>query len=113
MEYVTEYVGAMGTVYAPWAFKEDEDAKRDANRELYGRILERLGTSQREQAFRRTFEAGGLRFERLEPRYKRICFRVDEKPDWMTWAEVALVCDDGNLCFGFSVSGNFIDVYTD
>lgn len=27
--------------------------------------------------------------------------------------ELALICDDGNLCFGYSVHGRFIDIYTE
>lgn len=112
MAYQTEFEGSMGTVYAPWAFQENEGEKRDANRRLFGQLSERLGID-RTQAPWRAVGGGGLRFEELAPTYAERHFRVTEKPDWMTWAEVALVCDHGNLCFGFHLRGNVIDVYTD
>lgn len=112
MAYQKEFEGSMGTVYAPWAFQENEGEKRDANRRLYSQLMERLGID-RAQTAGRVVEGGGLAFEELSPTYNEIHFRVTEKPDWMTWAEVALVCDYGNLCFGFHLRGNVIDVYTD
>lgn len=39
-------------------------------------------------------------------------FITKNKPKLTTF-ELALICDDGNLCFGFDVTASGIKIYTD
>ena len=42
-------------------------------------------------------------------------YRICNRPKYLhlTNEEIALFCDNGNLCFGFAARGNIIYVYTD
>lgn len=45
--------------------------------------------------------------------YARASYRVIDNPHGIDAAHLALFCDRGNLCFGYSASLDRIDVYTD
>lgn len=45
--------------------------------------------------------------------YARASYRVIDNPHGIDAAHIALFCDHGNLCFGYSACLGKIDVYTD
>lgn len=45
--------------------------------------------------------------------YARHTYYVIDNPIGLDAAHIALFCDEGNLCFGYSAAGNRIDIYTD
>ena len=49
----------------------------------------------------------------LGPGYAHARYKVIKNAVNLTTPELALICDSGNLCFGFRSSGNEIHVYTD
>lgn len=51
--------------------------------------------------------------ERTGSGYARATFRIIDNPHQIDAAHLAIFCDAGSLCFGYSASGDRIDVYTD
>lgn len=49
----------------------------------------------------------------LGPGYAHYRYRVVKNAPKLSGPELALICDEGNLCFGFRTSGGEIHVYTD
>ena len=45
--------------------------------------------------------------------YGNITYKVLSNPFNFTEDEQALICDGGNLCFGYRKLGNLITIYTD
>lgn len=45
--------------------------------------------------------------------YAHVKYKVLKNVPNLTDREIALLCDGGNLCFGYRVEGNTICVYTD
>lgn len=45
--------------------------------------------------------------------YARRTYRIISNPTNLDRAHIALFCDAGNLCFGYSASGDRLDIYTD
>jgi len=84
-------------IYSEWAYTENEKEKASINREIYEEIkhlgkAERIGTSY------------GCATYRVTP-------TTDRK---LTPHEMALIADQGNLCFGYRSGGqNIVVIYTD
>ena len=43
----------------------------------------------------------------------RVKFKVINNPENLTNDELALICDCGNLCYGYRIEGEYIIIYTD
>lgn len=113
-----EHEGRFGTFYSEWEFSDMERRAPKLNREALDEYRKAL-------SYRKIY--GQDNFEHKRPEftgdeelilrerngYNKNVYEVIEKPEWMTMAEVALVADTGNLCFGFATSGNTVTVYTD
>lgn len=109
--------GRFGTFYSKWAFSDMEESAPEQNRAVLEEYRKAL-------SYRKVY---GDNFEHKRPEFtgeeelilrERHCYNenvyeVIEKPEWMTMAEVALVADTGNLCFGFASNSNSVTVYTD
>ena len=86
-------------IYSGWAFKENEDEKRKMNSEIYKelkakyKILVRNGNLEEIEQY--DFVA------RSKPGYHHTEYTILKKPEGMTKDEAALICDGGNLCFGY------------
>ncbi|AFU88707.1 TPA: hypothetical protein U1B47_001260 [Streptococcus suis] len=104
------------TIYSPWAFTENESQKRQSNlaalKELKDKyaIMEKWAYDKMSEQDQATVDvvygsAGGGYGHSLYEIYKNV-------PN-LTTKELALVCDDGNLCFGHSTQGNKIKIYVD
>lgn len=49
----------------------------------------------------------------IGPGYAHYRYRVLKNSPNLSTHELAIICDEGNLCFGFRASGGEIRVYTD
>lgn len=100
-------------IYSPWAFTENEEGKRKANIETYNEIKDKAtivyGEEKKNEVLNSTDKAviGYCGNGYAHTKYKVI------RDCGLTTAELALICDSGNLCFGYRVEGSFIIVYTD
>lgn len=93
-------------VHSPWAFTEDELRKANENRATYLRLKEVcvFGDEPDGEHVVVALSSHG---------YAHTTYRVVDNPIGLSMRHIALFCDDGNLCFGHSVRGGYIDVYTD
>ena len=82
-------------VYSGYAFSEHETEKSKINREIYGEIKDRAKVKHVGVGY------GHAKYETLE------------NPENLSKAEVELICDSGNLCFGYRLERNKIIVHTD
>ena len=79
-------------IYSSWAFKENESEKAHCNREIYKELCEK---------------------------YKISRYKVENPDDYdivlteLSQLELALICDDGNLCFGYTMQGSQFYIFED
>ena len=112
-----QHTGRFGKFYSEWAFSDMEGSAPKLNRQVldeYRKALDyRMVWSDNFEHGRPGFTGEEVLILRERNGYNKNVYEVIEKPEWMTMAEVALVADTGNLCFGFSATGNSVSVYTD
>lgn len=112
-------------VYESWAFTENEHEKGKINREIYKelcnkyKIIEVGRTSINNEPFSVPTQeeldnndfvyAGRASYGRGE-------YKIYKCPDELSLDEIALICDGGNLCFGyakFKASRKNIEIFED
>ena len=82
-------------IYSPWAFTENEEEKAKINHEIYKEI--------KDKAKVKVFKTG----------YGHTVYEVISNPDNLSTLELALICDGGNLCYGYRTEGGKIVIHTD
>lgn len=83
-------------VYSSWAFSAHELQKRAINKDIYKKIKDKA------------------KIEQVATGYAHKVYRVVDNPEDLPNDALALICDRGNLCFGYSLaSGGCIKIYTD
>ncbi|GAA0057903.1 hypothetical protein GE023_005255 [Streptococcus canis] len=104
------------TIYSPWAFKENERQKQQSNlaalRELQDKYsiktkweYDKMSSEEQEKVDIVYGNAGGG--------YGHSLYEIYKNTPNLSRLELALICDDGNLCFGHSSLGGKIKIYTD
>lgn len=105
-------------VYSGWAWKENADEKSRINQELYAELAPKVKmcyvnpktrlldctSDDMEKYCCITSDGHG---------YANVRYRVLSNPHKLSDAELALVCDRGNLCFGYRMDGDVVVVYID
>lgn len=107
-----EHAGRFGTFYSEWALDSSPGERLEHNMEIYHKLMDVLKIPCHGGKFRGN---GNELFEYATygNSYGKNSYLVKAMPDWMTMDEAALIVDCGNLCFGFCIHGNTIDIYTD
>ena len=82
-------------IYSPWAFTENENEKAKINREIYQEIKDKAVV------------------EWVGSGYGHTKYKVVSNPHNLSTLELALICDEGNLCFGYRTEGDLIVIHTD
>lgn len=103
-------------IYSEWAFTGGAKEKRQANLEAYKDLVEKYNVCKESQYDRMSpDEQEEIDFVYTCVQYKvsRSVYEIVKDTTDMTQDEKALIIDNGNLCFGYSVSGRFISIYTD
>lgn len=105
-------------IYAPWAFTENEREKGKQNYEIYKELKEKYRVYRHD--FKMDLKDGAdCNFENYDvvigrkPGYHHALYRIYKNAPGLTTAELALLCDEGNLCFGYSMQGDHIRVSED
>ena len=104
-------------VYNGWAFSENEWEKGKINRKIYEEIKSKykiLKTSDidHKQPSEEQLNNNDIVYSR-KACYLHGEYRIYKCPDEVTFDELSLICDEGNLCFGSSGNKNFINVSED
>ena len=102
-------------VYNHWAFSENAMERRDINYEIYKELTNKykitlLGQSNEEKNI---LNKNDIVIQFIVVDYACNVFKVIKNEPNLTMDELALICDNGNLCFGYRYNGNVIRVYTD
>lgn len=104
----------MGKVYVKWAFTENESEKRKTNAETYESICNKWRISKRYNFdLRKINEDDFDLIIRRTAGYFHSTYRIIKNETDLSRDEIALVCDDGNLCFGYTMKGKDYYVFED
>lgn len=88
-------MGIEKKIYTSWAFTENEDKKAEINYEIYKEIKDKAEVKW------------------VRSLHGRQEYEVVSNPHNLSDDELALICDDGNLCFGYRKDRDLIVIYTD
>lgn len=104
-------------VYNGWAFSENEREKGKVNREVYEKLkskyrILKISDIDHKQPIEEQLNNNDIVYSR-KACYLHGEYRIYKCPDEVTFDELSLICDEGNLCFGSSGNKNFINVSED
>lgn len=101
-------------VYNGWAFTSNEDGKAQINREIYAELCKKYKISHKLPETEEEAEQYDIIVRYCRSWYASCEYEIIKKPQDVTDDEIALICDDGNLCFGYCKSAaNRCQIYTD
>jgi hypothetical protein len=104
-------------IYSKWAFTENENEKMKINKEIYNELREKYRIYKVSDIDHKTPTKDELNNNDIV--YSRkACYGHGEYiiykcPDEVTLDELALICDGGNLCFGYNGSKKYLSVSED
>lgn len=104
----------MGKVYVKWAFTENEQEKAKVNQETHNAICDKWRVNRHEH-FNQS-EVNDDDFDLIIERtagYNHATYRIIKNETDLSQNEIALVCDGGNLCFGYTMKGSNFYVFED
>lgn len=82
-------------VYSPWAYTENAEEKAKINQKIYQEIKDKATTKC------------------VGTGYAHKIYEVVSNPENLSQSELALICDEGNLCFGYRIEAGQIVIHTD
>jgi len=108
-------------ITSKWAFADNPREKGKINYQVYldlmdkyrvwsGGVKKYVGKGQYEPIDQDKYD---VIYECVGTGYGTKRYRINKNAPRLTKDELALICDGGNLCFGYRSSGNEITVYTD
>lgn len=116
MSYVKEYDSPNGKFYSSWAFNENSHELSKQNHEVLrkfdGKYIKAHG-DWRDVEKVCSENPDKMVYVETTQTYHEQHFSIVQNPDNLSEAELALIVDGGNLCFGFKGSQTRIDIYTD
>ena len=101
-------------IYSSWAFSEDEREKAKVNHQIYEEDYEpkakhffgdKTPTDEEMKQFT-CYKCAGHGYSHTK-------YKIISNPHNFSSLELALICDDGNLCFGYRQENGLIIVHTD
>ena len=104
-------------VYNSWAFQQNEFEKGKINREIYEELKSKYKILKVSDIDHKVPSEEDLNNNDIV--YSRkAChlhgeYRIYKCPDEVTFNELSLICDGGNLCFGSSGTKTFLTVFED
>lgn len=97
-------------IYPNWAYTENGYEKRDINRSIYKELTEKYKINKYASE---NIEEYDIAFEFNGSGYANKSFKILSNKAGLSSDELALIADDGNLCFGYKRTGDIIKIYTD
>lgn len=105
-------------IYPQYAFTANEYEKAKINSEIYNELKEkykilRMGTNMR---FTDGTDCDFSRYDIVIGRqagYNHSLYKIYKNAPNLTKDELALICDCGNLCFGYTMQGELFYVFED
>lgn len=99
-------------IYAPWAFQENEQEKAKINQDIYRGIAGKYKQFWRDEPTEDELKKL-MCYRSAGTGYGHIKYRILSNPQKFSVLEQALICDGGNLCFGYRLEGELIVIHTD
>lgn len=104
-------------VYSSYAFKENEIEKMRINRKIYEELeakykILKVSDIDHEEPSKEELKQNDIVYSR-KACYGHGEYRIYKCPDEVSVDELALICDGGNLCFGYRGDKKFISVSED
>lgn len=101
-----------------WAFKPNENELREENLAIYKKLAPKakliwLNFYTKKYDVTQDDLQNYMCYTQKKYGYGNITYKVLSNPFNFTEDEQALICDGGNLCFGYRKLGNLITIYTD
>ena len=96
-------------VYSSWAFTKDEMEKGATNKAIYNELCEKYKISRYPVD---NVDDYDIVLSRTAG-YNHSTYEVIKNTTNLTQSELALICDDGNLCFGYTMEGSRFYVFED
>ena len=104
-------------IYSAWAFTANELEKRDINYKIYKQLCEKYKVKRiyhrsiSDEQFQKILNDNDFVYE-TTAEYGHNNVTIYKSPDLETNVQ-ALICDEGNLCFGYDIRNKHIVIYTD
>ena len=101
-------------IYSSWAFTENEHQKRDSNIKAYDALKDKsiVVYGSKLPIAEDVLKSKSVLLD-YKHGYGHTDYKILSNPNNLSTLELALVCDRGNLCFGYSTSGSIITISTD
>lgn len=96
-------------IYSSWAFEKNESEKAHCNREIYKELCEKYKISRYNVENPDDYD---IVLDRT-PGYNHSTYSVIKNNTELSQLELALICDDGNLCFGYTMQGSQFYIFED
>lgn len=96
-------------IYSSWAFTENESEKGNINREIYKELCKKYKISRYEVENPDDYD---IVLDRTSG-YNHSTYRVIKNTTNLSQLELALICDSGNLCFGYRMDGSLFYIFED
>lgn len=112
-------------VYSPWAYTENDFEKREVNKAIYNELINKYKITnnitrnyQMYNSKTYSFEPANLdnydiAFSYVGSSCGNIVYQIIKNAPNLSNDELALLCDEGNLCFGHVNNGSYIRIFTD
>lgn len=105
-------------IYSSYAFSKNEGEKRKCNAEIFEELKKKHKIFRKDNGLA-VIDGVDCNFADYDiiigrsPKYHHAIYYVFKNVPKLTMDELALLCDHGNLCFGYSIEGIFIRVSED
>lgn len=104
-------------VYSSYAFKKDEEEMMRINMTIYNELkakykIIKVSDIDHKEPSKEELEQNDIVYSR-KACYGHGEYRIYKCPEDVTLDELALICDGGNLCFGYSGNKNYLSVFED
>lgn len=105
-------------IYSPWAFTENEDEKAASNRQIYEKLMKEYRVYRHDSKIdlEDRVDCNLADYDVVIGRkagYAHTLYKIRKNRPSLSNDELALLCDHGNLCFGYSMQGDMIRVSED
>lgn len=104
-------------IYNGWAFTENEEEKGKINREIYDELskkykIKKTSDINHIKPTEEDLKNNDIVYSR-KACYLHGEYKIYKYPNEISFNELALICDEGNLCFGSRGSKTFLEIFED
>ncbi len=105
-------------IYSSWAFTKNESEKGKINREIYNELKQKYKVYRNDlkHCLHDGEDCDFADFDVVigrKPGYHHSVYYIHKNAPELSTAELALLCDQGNLCFGYMMEAGHIRVSED